>query len=174
MSLPVGVRRAISVLLIAGMLGWLGWLYSMGRSKLDYVVARLATQPPLPACTWVPIATPALAALGLSFEPSHAWTARGTVLLAFRAPRLGVRTLVQLRVIAVAGRDVDIRADGGPGIKISGAGDVTLPLHEQRADGAHVVSIRVGQPRPPHGDDRRWLGIAVSAIRVCGAGAVGG
>ncbi len=173
MSLSVGVRRAISLLVIAGMLAWLAWLTSMGRSKLDYVIAKLATRPALPACTWVPVATPALATLGLSFEPSHAWTARNTVLLAFRTQPLTMPAFVQLRVVAVAGSGIDIRADGGARVKITDAEDVMVPLHARRTDGIHVVSIRVGHPRPPHGNDRRWLGLAASAIRVCGAGTAG-
>ncbi len=174
MSRRVGVYRLGSVLVIVAMLAWAAWLASMARSKLDYLVAKAQTQAPLPACLWTSISTPAVSSLGLSFEPSHAWSERKETFLAFRTPSFLPPVVVDLRLPAVVGKDVLMSADGGKVFAVSADGDVRLPLRQLPAGSVHVVAIRIGKSLPPHGQDRRWLGVAISEVRVCGAsGATG-
>lgn len=163
------VRRWVSLLVIIGMMAWAAWLLSRGKSRLDYVVENARKQAPLAACEWVPIATPSVATLGLSFEPSHAWTERKEAMLAFQTGAIVGASVVKLRLVSIAGAGISISADGGESRMLQSPGEFSLPLRKPRTGNVHTVSIKVARPLPPHGQDRRWLGVAISAIRTCGA-----
>lgn len=168
MIIGMRMRRWLSLLVIVGVMVWAAWLLSRGKSKLDYVAENARKQLPLAACEWVPIDAPAVAALGLSFEPSHAWTDRKEAMLAFRTGSVGGALAVKLQVISIAGAGVSISADGGKSMALQDPGEFSLPLRSPRAGNVHTVSIKVARPQPPQGQDRRWLGVAISAIHVCG------
>lgn len=159
----------MALLVVIGLVVWLVWLLSMARSKLDYVVQDASSRPVLPACEWVSVSAPPVATLGLSLEPTHAWTDRNEAMLAFRTESSSVAAFVDIRVVSVVAGKVSISADGAPAERVKGGGEVHLPLRASQGD-VHTVLITTRRPLPPHGDDRRWLGAAVSAIRVCPAG----
>lgn len=163
------VRRFAALLVIIGMVVWLAWLFSMTRSKLDYVVQDARSRPLLPTCDWVPVNAPSFASLGLSFEPTHAWTNRKDVIVAFRTESSPKALFADVGLVAVAGGGVSISADGAKAQRIESAESVRIPLHTPR-DGVHSLQITTKHALPPHGDERRWLGVAISAIRVCPAG----
>lgn len=166
MTARVVVQRLVSLLVIGAMMAWLAWLVSTARSKQDYVVTKAQMQTPLAACTWTAMSASAVTTLGLDFEPTHAWSERKQVFIAFRTQPLVAPAFVQLRLAAVVGTGIEVDADGGSPVRVSHADELRLPLLQH--GGVHVVTIHVGRALPPHGQDRRWLGMAISAIRVCG------
>ena len=60
-------RQSIALLILIGIVVWLVWLFSMARSKLDYVVQDASSRPVLPVCEWVSVSAPAVATLGSAF-----------------------------------------------------------------------------------------------------------
>jgi hypothetical protein len=165
-----GINLAFSLLLLLAIFGWGGWLLKMRKSTLDYVVAAARKAPAIPDCQWVAVPSPSIATLGLSFDPGHAWTDRKRAYLAFRTSR--VQASVELKTVAMVAR-IQISADGGSPERLSGAlkskgsGIVRLPLRPDVPDGVHSIVIGVVNPKPPHGRDLRWLGLAISGIRAC-------
>ena len=167
------LQYASGILLLVMMVGWAIWLSDQRKSLIEYVLEQANAKPILPSCQWVPIYAPDLATLGFSRTGKSWWTNQTLAVLAFRTnerPPL----FVDLGIVKVVGKSVAISGDGGAARPLAGElvhdEIIRLPLQTRTRTDAHAVVITVAHPRPPHGVDQRWLGVAINSIRVCDAG----
>ena len=160
-----------NVILIIGGLSWGLYLLGMARSKADYVTDRVG-ETPLP-CTWMALGAPGVASLGLSHEPDHSWSDRKTAYLAFRAPPLPQGGSVEVELIALLGKRMDIIVRGESGQTRAQAGGIhRVALAPADRPTVRIIEFRSRRMQPPAaGGDSRWLGAAISRFRTCPAGA---
>lgn len=160
--------RVLSVALLLGMAGWGTWLLGQSRRPADYVVARVDGTRPLRPCTWVASNSDRIESLGLSIAADHSWTDRTTAWVALPAPALPRGGVLELTIAGVAADDVIIDAEGArTRVRVTAPGTVRLALTPRAAPGALLVTLRADDPKPPTGQDRRWLGIALQRLRIC-------
>lgn len=150
---------------------WAAWLWHARKTLVDYVSEEATKAPMIPFCEWVPVGTAAVASLGLDMATPPPWTDTPSALIAFRTGRR-LPWYVDIGVVAVAGSGVTLSADGGrpravPAQPLPKGKIIRLPLSWHTPDGVHRVTIHVAGAKPPSGNEQRWLGIAISQIRVC-------
>ncbi|MBS0382017.1 MAG: hypothetical protein JSR56_06250 [Proteobacteria bacterium] len=163
--------RLLALVMFLAVLAWAGWLWHARKTVMDYLTADVLRGPSVPFCRWLPINAPGIASIGLDTTSNPVWTYAKTAAIVFRT---GSRQpwYVDVRMIAAAGSGISLSIDGGPARYVSKDSlkheDVLrlLPAWDTR-DGLHVVRIDVANPRPPSGQDQRWLGLAISRIKVC-------
>lgn len=163
--------RTAGLAMCLAMLAWAGWLWHARKTVMDYLTADVLRGPAIPFCQWLPIAAPGIASIGLDTTSAPVWTYAKSASIVFRT---GARQpwYVDVRMIATAGTGISLSVDGGTARYVSKESlkhdDVLrlLPAWHAR-DGLHVVRIDVDDPRPPSGSEQRWLGLAISSIRVC-------
>lgn len=136
-------------------------------------VASATVAPALANCSWVPVNAPAIDAVGVS-EGVPAWSLGHRSYLRFRSD-VGVPADVEIGLVAVAGRGVTVSVDGGapyrvPTEALPAGKIISLPVIRRHADGMYTVEVDVKYPRLPGARDHRLLGIAVTALRICGPG----
>jgi hypothetical protein len=163
--------RVIALMLFLLVLAWACWLWHARKTPFDYVIDTARHSPPIPLCRWVRVDDPDIAGLGLSRTPPPAWTDSKTAYLAFKTGQR-LPWYVDVAIVAVEGTGVSVSADGGtpraiPRVPLPRGRIVRLPLSLNVAAGVHEITIRVAGPKPPSGREQRWLGVAVSNIRVC-------
>lgn len=163
--------RVAALAMFFAVLAWAGWLWHERKTLADYVFDNASVAPVMPFCEWVPVGSPQVVSLGVDTTSPPPWTDTRRALIAFRT---GSRLpwYVDVGVVAVVGNGVTVSADGGQPRSIRfqqlPEGDaVRLPLSWSARDGVHMITIRVANARPPSGNEQRWLGIAISRIRVC-------
>jgi len=165
------LQYAPGILLLVMMVGWATWLLGQRKSLSEYVLEQANGKPTLPLCQWVPIYAADLATLGFSRTGQSWWTNQTLAVLAFKASG-HTPFFVDLGVVKVVGKGVVVSADRGVSRPLSrdfANGEVRLPLQTHAHADTHAVMIEIAHPRPPHGTDQRWLGVAINKIRVCGA-----
>lgn len=165
------LNHVVAVALCLSVLAWGGWLWQMRKTQFDYILADARHAPPIPMCQWVHADDDAIASLGLSKGSPPAWTDSTVTLLAFRTTP-AQPWYVDVAVPAIAGAGITISADGRapqplsvttlPKTKV-----LRLPLTLRTADDVHTVTIHIADAKPPSGHEQRWLGVAISGIRVC-------
>lgn len=161
-------RRAVgSLLLIVAMGAWAAWLVSKAKSKADYVVERAESVAPLPACEWVAFDAPAVASLGFSQDPGHAWSDRATAYLAVNPGAIPEGGWLDLDVAAVAQGETWIDIDGGARYVVRKGKAIRMPVPALEESRVLLVAFTANDLLPPHGAERRWLGVAISRLRVC-------
>lgn len=165
------LSKATAVLLCLLVLAWTGWLWHTRKTQADYAIDAARSAPPVPMCQWVAVESPAISSLGLSRETPPAWTDSTHALLAFRT-RGEPPSYVDVGVVEVVGTGVSLSADGSAPQPLarhpSPEGKVVrLPLKPRSTDSVHTLTIEVAEARPPRGRDQRWLGVAISRIKVC-------
>ena len=150
---------------------WAGWLWQTHKTAMDYVTADALQAPKMPFCRWLPVTAPEMASIGLDTKSRPVWTYARTALIAFHT---GTRKpwYVDVGVIAIAGTGVTMSADGSPSrpvsrVSLTESKTVRLLPAWNTRDGLHVVRVDIANPLPPHEREKRWLGIAISGIRVC-------
>ena len=138
---------------------------------MDYVTAEALRGPVIPFCQWLPVKAPGIASIGLDTTSEPVWTDARTASIVFHT---GLRQpwYVDIGMIMAVGTGITLSIDGGPAQAVSQASlehDPVLRLLPARNthDSLHVVRIHIAHPRPPTGRDQRWLGLAISRIRVC-------
>jgi hypothetical protein len=172
-----GVRKyGLGVLLLAGFAVWAAWLLLERKSLVDYLVIQARAKPMLPLCEWVPLGSENFATMGFSLTESSAWkwTSQKKAILAFRAKTggPGAAEHVDIGLVSVVGRGVTVSSDGHKLGKIANedllhGNTLQLPLSSDAGNDVHLVSFQIARPKPPNGREQRWLGIAISKIRVC-------
>lgn len=165
----MNVRVAGSIALLLAIAAWGVWLLSNAMSRADYVRLQADQAHPVPRCEWVKPAHPGLASLGLSLAPDHSWTDRATAYVAGWVPAMPSGGRLDLDFAAVAADDLIVDADAAASrIRIKRGRIATLELMP-RPSGVLLITLDATNPKPPTGEDRRWLGAALVRLRVCPA-----
>ena len=171
MRRAVWLSRMAGLTIFLAMAAWAGWLWHARKSVMDYIVADALRAPLVPFCQWLPLNAPAISSIGLDTTSEPVWTYAKTASIVFhtgpRQPRH-----VEVRMVAAAGTGIALSIDGGPAQSVSKESlekDQVLQLRPawRTRDGLHVLRIDIANPRPPSGREQRWLGLAISRIRVC-------
>lgn len=164
-------RPAASLVLLAAMSAWGLWLLSEAKGTADYVLADAAALSRAPSCEWTPIGGPSVASLGFSHDAGHAWSDRETAYLALPIPAVPAGGWLDIDVPAVAKGRVLVEVAGGDAqYAVTEAGLVRVPVPEASRPGTILVTFVSEDMLPPQGQDRRWLGLAISRLRICPAG----
>lgn len=171
MSRVAWANRTVALTMAVAMLAWAGWLWHARKSVMDYIVADALRAPVVPFCQWLPLDAPAISSIGLDTTSEPVWTYAKTASIVFHT---GPRQpwYVDVRMVAAAGTGITLSIDGGPAQSVSKeslAREQVLRLRPawHTRGGLHVVRIDTASPRPPSGREQRWLGLAISRIRVC-------
>lgn len=165
------LSRLAGLVMLLAVLAWAGWLWHARKTVMDYVTATALRAQAIPFCQWLPVSAPEISSIGLDTTSDPVWTYAKTASIVFRT---GSRQpwYVDVRMIMAAGTGITLSIDGGPPHAVSKESleqDQVLRLRPawDTRDGLHVVRIDVANPRPPSGQDQRWLGLAISRIKVC-------
>lgn len=157
-----------SVVTLASMLFWGIWLISQAKTKSYYVKTRAAGHAALQRCAWTPIDSPSVANLGFSIDSGHAWSDRSTAYLAFPIKAVPAGGWLDLDIISVVGGNVFLEVEGGVlRYVVRNPGKVRLAVPTANQPRTLLVRMSASDPLPPSGEERRWLGAAVSRLRVC-------
>lgn len=158
------------------MLAWAGWLWHARKTVMDYVTADALHGPVVPFCQWLHVTSPGFTSIGLDTASEPVWTYAKTASIVFRT---GARQpwYVDLRMITAVGTGITVSIDGKAAHAVSKQSLRRTPVLRLlpawgTRDGLHVVRIDVAEPRPPQGQEQRWLGLALSRIKVCDSPAV--
>lgn len=146
--------------------GWATFLLAHARTKLDYLKAQVHQS--IPTCQPISPSDPRLASMGLSHEPSHSWTDRRRAYLVFSLPPMPKGGEFTINVIAAKkGTALLETATTRQHVPIAKANSYHLPL--AAAPSAQIVTLTLASRHmaPPHGHDRRWLGMAIASIEAC-------
>lgn len=161
-------RAAGSIALLACMAAWGFWLIHHAKGKADYVVATVEGQNPLASCEWVPMDSPSISSMGFSQDEDHAWSDRAKAFIAFPAKANPNGAWLDLAVSGVAGEDTFVELEGGRArYAVKGGGTLRVPVPEASRARVVLVTVTSKKLRPPEGAERRWLGVAISRIRIC-------
>lgn len=167
MKLRMG-RITCNVALLLGFLAWGIWLIGQHRSKLDYLVSRVVGQ--IPVCSWVPMHSENVATLGFSHEKKRAWSSRETALVSFRVPALPNGAFATFDVTSLAAHSATIHLVGShETIQAEKANKLQLKIPASRTSRILSFAVKSTYMKAPTRRDRRWLGIAITRLRVCPA-----
>ena len=157
-----------NALLVAVMLAWGVYLLGMVRSKADYITGRVGDTV-LP-CAWIPLSDPALSTLGLSHEEHHSWEDRATAYIAFRTPPMPAGGTLEISLVALLGKRVDMRLRGeGAKQRMKHPGNYAIALEPAEHARVRLLELKTRGMQPPTPQDSRWLGAAFGQIRSCAA-----
>lgn len=161
-------RAASSIALLACMSAWGFWLLHHTKTKADYVVTSVERHPPLTSCEWVQIDSPSISSMGFSQDEGHAWSDRATAFIAFPVKANPDGAWLDLAVSGVAGGNIFVELEGGRArYAVKGGGILRVPVPEASRARVVLVTVTSKNMRPPEGPERRWLGVAISGLRIC-------
>lgn len=150
----------------AALAGWAAVLLAHARTKVDYLKAQVHQD--IPLCQPVAASDPRMSSMGLSHEPDHSWTDRRRAYLAFGLPAMPNGGELSIQVVATTHKGVQLSLSGGQrGVTVDKTGLYPLPVSAASTPRTLVLAMESQTMSPPHGQDKRWLGLAIGSIAVC-------
>lgn len=160
-----GVIFANSLILLS-FLAWGGWLLSQVRSTTDYLADRVLASGA--TCSWIRPSDRAVASLGLSHEQQHSWTDRVRAYIVMKVPALPSGGRIDIEIINLKADSLDIRLlEDAQHYRIRRTGVFSIKLPVSVKGKVEALVLDSNAMSPPQGADRRWLGVAISRLRIC-------